>query len=231
MSGEMHIITNEGIKIFNEGSLLLICRNQLLKSINIPSPDGEFKSFNIFIDQAFLRKYSTENKIEPADKYTGDRMKMLPSDPFLKGYFESLMPYFNYPEQLKKGLGDLKTKEAVELLLQLEPELKDFLFDFSEPNKVDLETYMNENYMYNVSIAQFAKLTGRSLAGFKRDFTKILKTSPNHWLQQRRLSEAYLLIKDKGCKPSDIYLDIGFVNFSHFSYSFKNTYGIAPSRL
>ena len=231
ISGETHLITAEGTKVFAAGTLGLVRRNQLLKSFKVPAPDGEFKSLNIFIDQGFLRKYSVDHKIDVSEKYTGEYLKILPPDPFLKGYFDSLVPYFNHPEQLKSTLAEIKTTEAVELLLRLQPDLKYFLFDFSEPFKIDLEAYMNKNYMYNVPIAQFAKLTGRSLAAFKRDFTKVFKTSPNYWLQQRRLSEAYFLIKDKGRKPSDIYLDLGFENFSHFSFSFKNTFGVSPTRL
>ncbi|WP_461452260.1 helix-turn-helix domain-containing protein [Mucilaginibacter sp.] len=231
ISGETHMATSEGIKVMRAGDIGLVRRNQLLKSIKIPPPDGEFKSLNIFLEQGFLRKYAIEYKIEQTERYTGISMMLLSPDPFIKGYFDSLIPYFDRPEHLKSALGELKTKEAIQLLLQHDPALKSFLFDFSEPWKIDLETYMNKNYMYNVPIAQFAKLTGRSLAGFKRDFTKIFKTSPSYWLQQRRLSEAYFLIKDKRRKPSEIYLDLGFENFSHFSYTFKNTFGVSPTRL
>jgi AraC-like DNA-binding protein len=231
ISGETHLITNEGINVIGPGDIGLVRRNQLVKSVKVPPPNGEFKTLNIFLDQSFLRRYAIEHKIEQTEKYSGPTMMLLTPDPFIKGYFDSLLPYFDHPEHLKSSLGELKTKEAIELLLHHDPNLKNFLFDFSEPWKIDLETYMNKNYMYNVPIAKFAKLTGRSLAGFKRDFTKIFKTSPSYWLQQRRLSEAYFLIKDKKQKPSDIYLDLGFENFSHFSYSFKNTYGVSPTRL
>lgn len=129
----------------------------------------------------------------------------------------------------KSILGELKTREAVELLLRHDPNLKNFLFDFSEPFKIDLEAYMNQNYTYNVPAAQFARLTGRSLASFKRDFEKIFHTSPGQWLHQKRLSEAYYLIREKGRKSSEVYLDVGFENLSHFSFAFKNAYGVAPS--
>ena len=231
ISGETHLTTNEGINVIGPGDIGLVRRNQLVKSVKVPPPNGEFKTLNIFLEQGFLRKYAVEHKIEQTEKYSGPTMMLLTTDPFIKGYFDSLIPYFDHPEHLRSSLGELKTKEAIELLLHHDPNLKNFLFDFSEPWKIDLETYMNKNYMYNVPIAQFAKLTGRSLAGFKRDFTKIFKTSPSYWLQQRRLSEAYFLIKDRKQKPSDIYLDLGFENFSHFSYSFKNTYGVSPTRL
>jgi len=176
-----------------------------------------------------LRRYSLEYNIAAGLKYNGDPLRLLPADPFIKGYFDSLLPYFTYDMQPNASLGELKTKEAVELLLRMEPDYLEFLFDFSEPYKIDLEAYMNRHYMFNVPTLQFAKLTGRSLASFKRDFEKVFKTSPGQWLQQKRLSEAYYQIREKGRKPSDVYLDVGFENLSHFSYSFKKAFGVAPS--
>jgi AraC-like DNA-binding protein len=45
------------------------------------------------------------------------------------------------------------------------------------------------------------------------------------------LESAYYLIKDKGMKPSEIYLDLGFTDLSHFSFAFKKAYQIPPSKL
>ncbi len=229
ISGETHIQTPEGTKVFGTGQIGLVRRNLLVKSIKVPPPGGEFKSINIFLGQDFLRKYWAESKLSPVAKYTGSPMLILPHDPYIKGYFDSLMPYFENNAQPKPVLAEIKTTEAVELLLRSSPDLKNFLFDFSEPYKIDLENYMNRHYMYNVPAAQFARLTGRSLASFKRDFEKIFQTSPGQWLLQKRLEEAYYLIREKGRKPSNVYLDVGFENLSHFSRSFKHAFGVAPS--
>jgi AraC-like DNA-binding protein len=48
---------------------------------------------------------------------------------------------------------------------------------------------------------------------------------------KRRLQEAHYLIKEKGQPPSDVYLELGFEDLSHFSFAFKKTYGVAPSRI
>lgn len=229
ISGESRISTPDGDKVFGAGQIGLVRRNLLVKSIKVPPAGGEFKSINIFLDQDFLRRYSAENKLPAVPKYTGEPIVILPPDAYLKGYFDSLMPYFENQSQPNAPLTDLKSMEAVELLLRLDPNLKNFLFDFSEPYKIDLEAYMNKHYMYNVPTVQFATLTGRSLASFKRDFEKTFQTSPGVWLLQKRLAEAHYLITEKKRKPSDVYLDVGFENLSHFSYSFKKTYGVAPS--
>lgn len=229
LSGELHFTTPEGTKVAKAGTFALLKRNQLLKATKLPPPGAEFKSINVFFHQDILRKYSAEHRIEPSGIYANEGFYEIPADPFVKAYFGSLQPYFESPQRLTPSLTELKTKEAIELVLTIKPQLKDVLFDFSEPHKIDLEAFMQQNYMFNVSIDTLAKLTGRSRAGFKRDFERLFNTSPGLWLKQKRLQEAYLLIKDKGVKPSDAYLDVGFENLSHFSYAFKQAFGVNPS--
>jgi len=59
------------------------------------------------------------------------------------------------------------------------------LFDFFDPWKIDLMEFMNRNYQYPLSLSEFAKYTGRSLATFKRDFAKFSPLTPQKWLIQR----------------------------------------------
>lgn len=155
----------------------------------------------------------------------------LEANSLLKNYIDSLWPYLDWNNGANQVLVDLKVKEVVMILLQTNPALKDVLFDFSEPGKIDLEAYMNANYKFNVDINRFAYLTGRSLATFKRDFEKIFNLSPNRWLQKKRLNDAYYLITEKGWKSSDVYLEVGFKDLSHFSFAFKKTYGRSPSKI
>jgi hypothetical protein len=111
------------------------------------------------------------------------------------GEFKSFSVYFDQPFlrnfSMEAGYkAERHMREAILLLFKVNPETKDILFDFSEPGKIDLEAFMNKNFHFNVDLNRFAYLTGRSLATFKRDFEKIFGTSPNRWLQQRRLREA-----------------------------------------
>lgn len=229
ISGEVHFSHPDGVEVFRAGAIGLVKRNQLIKSTKVPPPGGEFRAINIFFSQELLRAYSAEHNIQATAKDPVDNFVILSPEAFLKGYFESIRPYFDEPARMTEAMTQLKTIEAIELVLKIRPSLKDLLFDFSEPYKIDLEAYMQQHYMYNVSMSDYAKLTGRSLASFKRDFEKIFNVPPGQWLLQRRLQEAYYLIKEKGVKPSAVYLDVGFENLSHFSSSFKKAFGVAPS--
>jgi len=232
VSGQVNLETNIDTVICQAGQLGLVKKNQLIRSQKIPPADGSgFKAVNIILTQEILRMYSAENHIVPDGNYTGEPVQILADDPVIKGFFNSLLPYFDHPAQLTDRLIKLKTNEAIELLLQRNSHWKNMLFDFSEPHKIDIEQFMNENFKFKVPAAHFAQLTGRSITVFKKDFEKIFKTSPGRWLQKKRLEEAYYQIKQQGRKPSEVYLDVGFENLSHFSYAFKNEYGISPSLL
>jgi AraC-like DNA-binding protein len=214
------------------GEFRFVKKNHLVKFIKHPPEGGEFRSLSVALDQSTLRNFSLEYGYKATDhKGRGDAVIPLHPHVLYKTYMESLLPYQQVDLNGNKELLSLKLKEALLLLLQVNPELKNTLFDFTEPGKIDLEAFMYKNFHFNVELKRFAYLTGRSLATFKRDFEKIFQLSPSRWLLQRRLQEAHYLIREKGAAPSDIYLDVGFEDLSHFSYAFKKMYGIAPSKV
>jgi len=227
------LVTNDGNKeyIFNEGDFRFTRRNQLVKFVKQPPENGEFKSLSLYLDQETLRNFSMEYGYKAEPHSNDDAVLELKPNPLYKSFMDSLLPYLQSGQPISMELQALKLKEAILILLQGNPELKNILFDFNEPGKIDLEAFMNRNYHFNVQMQRFAYLTGRSLATFKRDFEKIFHNTPGRWLLQKRLQEAYFLIKEKGKAPSDVYLDLGFEDLSHFSFAFKKAYGMAPSRV
>jgi AraC-like DNA-binding protein len=212
------------------GEMLLIRKNQLAEITKTPLEGEDYQSIVICLQEDLLRKIALEEKIEIRQKYTGQPNLLIPGNEYLHGFFQSVLPYIHHPEEkITAALGMTKVKEAVQLLLHVLPGLKEFLFDFSEPYKIDLEKFMLSNYHFNLPVGKFAQLTGRSLAGFKRDFEKTFGIAPRQWLQEKRLTEARHLIEKKNMKPSAIYLDLGFESLSHFSHSFKKKFGKAPT--
>lgn len=212
------------------GQMLLIRKNQLGEITKIPLDGQDYQTIVISLKEDLLRKIAIEEQIEIKEKHTGPSNILIPGNDFLHAFFQSLLPYVRNPEKkITSEVGMLKVKEAVYLLLDIMPGLRQFLFDFSEPHKMDLEKFMVSNFQYNIPVEKFARLTGRSLTGFKRDFQKIFGMAPRQWLLERRLAEAQYLIEKKNKKPSAIYLDLGFESLSHFSHSFKKKFGRAPT--
>lgn len=230
ISGKMEIFTPEGARFFEAGSMGIMRKNTLLKTRKHPGAAGQpFKSFTIFLTEESLQHFALQNNVPPQERFTGNPLYEIPEESFLKGFFQSLLPYFDEPAFFTTKMSALKTEEAIELLLRLDRSFYGFLFDFSEPFKIDLEAFMLKNYLFNIPLAEFARLSGRSLSTFKRDFSKIFRETPEKWLKQQRLQEAKNLLQSSRLKPSEVYLHVGFENFSHFSSSFKNYFGYNAS--
>lgn len=88
---------------------------------------------------------------------------------------------------------------------------------------------MEENFRYDLSIAQLAHYTGRSLASFKRDFKKVSDLTPEKWLLHRRLEEAHRMLEKGGCTITHVADECGFSSLSYFSRVYKDAFGVNPA--
>ena len=230
-SGVMTVQDGRQTYTFSPGDFRLSRRNQLARFVKQPPEGGQFKAVGVLLDQETLRSLSREFGYTASGNFDGPPMLRLEPHDLYRSYIDSLAPYLDLEGSEKDPLLELKVREAVLILLRTQPGLKDVLFDFAEPGKIGLEEFMQRHFHFNVSLERFAYLSGRSLATFKRDFEKTFHTSPSRWLQQKRLETAWYLIHEKRRKPSDVYLEVGFEDLSHFSFAFKKAFGTAPSRV
>jgi AraC-like DNA-binding protein len=230
LSGTMELNDGEKKELIREGELYCVRKNRLLKFVKYPPANGEFKSLSLRFDDQLLRDFSREYGYSAEGQNTAPTFLKC-KEKALDRFMHALMDYPELMENAASDLLKLKQKEALLLLLKTDPSLKNGLFDFSEPHKIDLEKFMQKNFHFNVQLERFAYLTGRSLSTFQRDFAKVFHETPSRWLLQKRLKEAHYLISEKGKKSSDIYLDLGFEDLSHFSFAFRKQFGITATEL
>ena len=160
---------------------------------------------------------------------TGGAVK-LPRTAEIASLFASMTPYFDSGIQPSEELLQLKMVEGMYVLLNTNKNLYASVFDFTDPWKIDILNFLENNYMNDISIEEIANYTGRSLSTFKRDFKKCSTLSPREWLIHRRLEAAHELIQKGERKVSEICFDVGFKNLSHFSKIYKEKYGTPPTR-
>ncbi|MCC8089359.1 MAG: AraC family transcriptional regulator [Rikenellaceae bacterium] len=233
-SGEMMIDDGRKKIHVRKGECVFIRRDHRITTYKKPL-DGQ-QYCGIFM--SFTRKFLRENfhRLE-ANKISEDSLKMkssvlkLPQTPELESLFSSMVPYFNTTVKPNDDLMQLKLYEGLLALLHIDNRFAPTLFDFTEPWKIDILDFMNQNYMYDFTLEDLANFTGRSLATFKRDFRKISDLTPQKWLIRKRLEVAYELMKQGGKKVQDVYSEVGFKNPSHFSTAFKKQFGIPPTSL
>jgi AraC-like DNA-binding protein len=133
-------------------------------------------------------------------------------------------------EELPPTLAEIKITECLTVLDVCNRDAQRLLSAFDEPSKLDLVDFMEQHFMYNLQLKKFGYLTGRSLTTFKKDFLKVFKTTLGRWLTKKRLELAHYQIFEQKKKPSDVYLDAGFEDLSHFPFAFKKHFGYNPTK-
>jgi AraC-like DNA-binding protein len=231
-SGEQIIEDGNNKITISAGEAAFVRRNHRTR-IYKNGKDGEgYKGVSLVFDRNVLRNfYSKLDKANlPRDISIEEKnVFRIAHRPDIKSLFQSLTPYFDENLKPTEAIAHLKLLEGIYVLLNTADIFYQILFDFTDPWKVDILEFLNDNYMDDLSMEQIAMYTGRSLATFKRDFNKISSLSPQKWLIKKRLETAYVLLKEDGKKVQDVYVEVGFKNPSHFSTAFKKQYGIPPT--
>lgn len=229
-AGELRVYDGHQRFTLQAGDYYLVRKNRLVRYGYGSAGAGCEMTYCCF-DESSLRAFEEKYPVAAKRSRPSDTFVALAANETIAGFIRSLKPYRNQAGSVAEAFRAVKHEELLLILLQNQPELVDILFDYGIPGKIDLEKFMNTHFRFNVSLPRFAFLTGRSLSAFKRDFHAIFHETPSRWLVHKRLQEAYFLLVKENQKPSAIYFDLGFKDLSHFSFAFKNRFGLAPSQL
>lgn len=232
-SGELVINDNGNEILINPGECVFVRRDHRTTMHKRSLEDVQYKGVTLTFKRSMLREYFNQlnkNNIPKQVEVPDDHVIKIKKRPDLVSLFESLTPYFEAGIEPTEQIIRLKLQEGIHALLATNKYFFPMLFDFTSPWKIDILDFLNENYMYELSLEEIASYTGRSLSTFKREFAQISNITPQKWIINKRLQAAYEKLQDKNNKASDIYLEVGFKNLSHFYTAFKKQFGYTPGK-
>ena len=229
-SGALSITDGKQELFVSGGHGVFIRKNHRIRLSLSKGDDQEIKIAFLILGRKELVDFHLNSKITPTGKeiFKPGFLK-ISSELSVESLFLSLIPFIDAGISPSPDLLKSKIREAMDALLGLQQPVMTALFDFIDPWKIDLLDFMNNNFMYDLSLKELAWYTGRSVATFKRDFSKISTLPPQRWIIRKRLESAHQHLEE-GKKVSDFYLDLGFLSLSHFSTAYKKEYGIAPTK-
>lgn len=233
-SGELRITDNGKEHSVRAGEYVFLRRDNRVKIHKHTHETEPYKAISIRFDRKFLRCYFSGLKRKISLPENIGRFKeaaiKLEGNPYIESLFASLFPFTERGITPSEEFVAMKMNEAMGCVLRADSRFYPTLFDFNNPWKIDILEFMEENYMQDMSMEEFALYTGRSLASFKRDFAEISEIPPQKWLIERRLKKAYELI-ETGKSVTEACLESGFKNRSHFSTAFKSRFGFPPNQV
>lgn len=89
--------------------------------------------------------------------------------------------------------------------------------------------YIHTHYANKLSIDELAKLSHLSESQLTRRFRKLFGASPHEYIMRVRVDAARTLLEETRRTISDIALEVGFTDHSHFIRTFKQVRGMTPT--
>lgn len=196
--------------------------------------EDDFKIMEIFYSEEYISQVIKEIRIKlpsvsrelpPLELVTN-----IQTNPSLQACYDSLLPYFSLSPAPSEYLLELKFREfLLNVLLDSDNKgILNYLNQTSENYRPSIQQVVEENYMHNLSLEDYARLSCRSLASFKREFNDFYKESPGKWLVNKKLDYSKMLLQSTNKSIGDIAFESGFENNSHFSRVFKEKFQVAP---
>lgn len=195
--------------------------------------DEDFCALVLFVPDAFIRSVLLKNQVALSNSSDGDDQTSLfrveATDP-LETYFRSFFSYLSSFEPFQAGLLELKFRELLMIVASGSGNelLSAYFADLCRTTRPSLRDIMEGNFCYPMNLDEYARLSGRSLSTFRRDFQRIYGTTPGRWLTEKRLELAKHLLEHTDQTVSETVLDVGLKNISHFSRVFKERYEMTP---
>ena len=194
--------------------------------------EEDFCAIIIFVPDHFIKdifqNYPVNKKAQKHEKT--DDVIPITMDHTLSSYFQSLFSYFVKENPPLKDLLEIKFRELI-ITLANSPEnhrLCQYFRSLCNTSKTSLRETMESNFAYNLGLDEYARMCGRSLSTFKRDFKALYNISPGKWLSQKRLEYSKYLLETTDMNINEVVFSSGFENASHFVTAFKKEFGTTP---
>src|SRR4030095_37014 len=187
-----------------------------------------------FMPDHFLKQLLIENKnslpLKNLPEAAVDYLLPLDVNELSRSFFLSMLPYFAQTPPPPENLVELKFKELILSLLSNKENARflSYLNNLSQKDQPSIEEIMQNNFTFNLTLADYAKLACKSVPTFNREFKRIFKDTPAKWILKKRIALASELLENSNLNIGEICYECGFENQTHFSRVFKEKTGTSP---
>jgi AraC-like DNA-binding protein len=187
----------------------------------------------LFISDGFIRDFMMDNHsftVSTQASGMDDPIIPLHVSDTLKALFHSIFGYLKATPEIPRELLELKFRELLyNIVLNAQNKaLTAYFCSLRHPGRNSLQHVMMNNYQHDLSLNDFARLSGRSLSSFKRDFKSLYNMPPAKWLTEKRLELAKNLLLHSDMNVNEVSFESGFKNPAHFNKIFRDKYALPP---
>lgn len=197
----------------------------------------ELPEYNRHLSMLVLGVTNVKVKDLPKNHLIPDTVKPIlridKSTVLMEGIFQSIFDSLTFGSESSQETNIYLTQALLSLVLHAFEEYGKPAQDYSNPKDDsdllhDIKKYIDENYAEKLSIPQISEKFFISQSYLSHLFKRKLGFSPMQYIARRRIGEAQcmLVLTDKSI--TEIAIEVGFDNLSHFNVQFKKYVGLSP---
>lgn len=184
---------------------------------------------NTALTNFFIKYDSVIEKLKKKPATLEEPFVVLKKDHFIENFIASLLHLSGNKASLREEIMQLKFEELMLYLLDKHPAA---ILSFQASNQDEFSDFkikmaVEQNITQNLTLKELSFLCNTSISTFKRRFIKLYNETPSQYFLRRKMTMAAELLQRKE-NPTDIFFKVGYDNYSSFSQSFKQIYGISP---
>jgi AraC-like DNA-binding protein len=197
-------------------------------------PDGlNYEAMLLFFTDEFVKKFLHSHHLTTSNTTEIASHLVIPTNELLDGFKNQFLGYFGKTMDGLESILQLKLHELMLLLLAgpQKQQVLSFLQNIAFGQPLSIDYIVRKHLFQPLSLEELAKLSGRSLASFKRDFQQQYQSAPKKWINDQRLEHAKMQLQHSNKQVSEVAMECGFENIPHFIRIFKQKYGTTPNSI
>ncbi len=213
MKGSQEILNYEGSSFIVEENEMVFLPKDLYVVSDFITDGGGFDAYVFFIDNSIFDKFLLMHPVEKSEEKLKNRILKIAVSEQIKSYLKSLDEVYKKSGS-NHALLEVKILEFL-LLLVIQEGTREFISSLISPvEKRSIKRFMEDNYLNNLKVSDYALLTGRSVSTFNRDFKRLYGITPKKWLISRRLHKSHELLCSTSLNVSEVSMEVGYENVS-----------------
>lgn len=212
---------------------IAIIKKGLYTVTDILSPKDGFEAYLLFFTDSLLEEVLKLHDIRMPLEQKVSHFFTLKAPDYLEHFWKSVEQIHASLLNTSPTFFDIKAWELFSTLLSQDSSgdsgLK--LGGLIQKNPRNLQRFMEANFDKPLAIDDYAYLTGRSPATFRREFKLKFGNSPRKWIIQKRLNKAANLLKTSEKSVREIASEVGYESSSHFIQAFRKAFGYTPGKV
>lgn len=191
------------------------------------------RGYLVFMDDAIISEYlRTRTAVQKGKPHKSNLFKVK-GGAGVHSFFKSIQA-INSEGGSSQALLRLKLLEFLHILALLDESSLNLSLAYKPKTvspKRNIARLLEGDDILHLSVNDLSNLSGRSLSSFNRDFKAIYNMPPKRWLQERRLIHTRKLLMESDLSVTEVAVQVGYDNVSHFIKLFKNKYKVTPKQL